>query len=181
MQALVIERVAGEVTDLEVLDQNVGARRQGPDDLLTARVFEVHSQTLLAAVHREVVGALAARERGSPTARIFTSERLELPDRGPEIGQQLGAVGPGENPREIQNGDVLQHNESVTPLQAVFDGAGQRQSMANPLLPFWPRGIPPTAEVERFSVPASKPSDLQTWRAGIHSGTLGRLENRTKE
>src|SRR5690606_1193104 len=80
--ALGVEPVAGQVSDLEVLDHHIRSSRQAPHDIGPTGILEVDGEALLAAVDRQVVTALTTNERRSPGPRIVAPRRLDLYDPG---------------------------------------------------------------------------------------------------
>src|SRR5690606_16815422 len=113
--ALVIQAVPGQVADLEVLDDHVrllGEAADGPGSLL---VLEVDGQAPLAAVDGEVVTRLSAHVRRAPAPGVVTRWGLHLDHVGSHVGQQLCAVGAGENPAQVQDPHVLEHPVSLAP------------------------------------------------------------------
>src|SRR5690606_19963910 len=111
--ALVVEPVALEVAKLEVLHHHIGAPREIPNQTRPALVLEVHRQALLAAVHGEVIAALAFYVRRAPAARVIALGRLHLDHPGTEVCQHLRAVGPSQHAAEVEYQQVTEHMQRV--------------------------------------------------------------------
>src|SRR5208282_2523232 len=108
-QACVIEPELGEITDLEVLQQHVGARREFPDDAAAVFALEVELDRTLAAVGAVEIGGaeMAAggggNERRAPAAGIVAGAgALDLDHVGAEIGQDLPGPRPGQDTGKLQ-------------------------------------------------------------------------------
>jgi hypothetical protein len=70
---------------------------------------EVDRAAALAAVHRQVVGGLAAGVRRSPAAGLVAhTGSLDLDHVGAEVGQHHRAVGTRENAREVEHPEPIE-------------------------------------------------------------------------
>jgi hypothetical protein len=96
----------------EILDHHVGAAHKIVEHRQARLAFEVNSDTLLVAVQRDEIGALAVegvvRIRGQQPARALALERLHLDGLCAEVGEDHGAVGPGQHMRQVQNTNAVQ-------------------------------------------------------------------------
>src|SRR5208282_6115133 len=83
---LIVEAELGESADLEVLDQDVRARREAPHDLASPLGREVGDDRALTAIARVEIGgrrlALGVDERRAPAARLVALGALDLDDVG---------------------------------------------------------------------------------------------------
>jgi hypothetical protein len=80
--------------------------QQALENVPVARRFQVEGDRLLAAVDRCEIGRFAAFER-AVLARVVTGLRhLDLDDPRAKLGQQQRAIRPGENARQIDDGDA---------------------------------------------------------------------------
>src|SRR5262249_53669348 len=107
VEALPVEAVLLQSADLEVLDQDVGLRRQAADDRRAFRTCKINGYGAFVAIAREVVGALAAAgvvralEPGrAPGAGVVAAPGLfDLDHVSAEVGEDLGAPRPGQDAR----------------------------------------------------------------------------------
>ena len=106
-QGLIVEAVTLQPANLEVLNDNIGLRRQFADQVRPLEIGKIYGQRPLIAVGRQVIGALARHrlarvQRGdgrTPGAGIVPpARRLNLDHIGPEIGEDLGAPRPCQHP-----------------------------------------------------------------------------------
>ena len=106
------ERLATEAEPLraagqEVLDDDVGAQRESPHDVLAAGIAQVDRDAALAAVHAHEVRRLAAREGRAPGAGLVAlAGPLDLDDLGAEVGQQHRAVRPRQHAGQVEDADA---------------------------------------------------------------------------
>ena len=114
-QLLVAQAVAGEVADLEILDQHVAAGQQAPDQGLALAAGDVDRDRALVAVGAEIVGALRGRallalDVGRPPfAGVVAGTRpLDLDDVGAEVAQQLRAARARQDPGQVQHANPSQ-------------------------------------------------------------------------
>src|SRR5690606_7768274 len=115
-QAVVVQAVAPQVADFVVLYQDVAARGQFAHQLLPGRAGDVDGDGLLAAVGGGVVGrvggVVAMRVAGpgrAPGARVVAAAgALDLDDFGAQVGQVLGAPGPGQDAAQVEHAQVRQ-------------------------------------------------------------------------
>src|SRR3989442_917277 len=115
-QVLVPEPVPGEVSDLEVLDQDVAPGGEAPDELLAGRLRQVHRDRLLPAIDREIVGgllglaAVSILEPGWPPGPglVPGPRSLDLDHVGAQVGEVLGRPRAGEDAGEIEDAEVLE-------------------------------------------------------------------------
>ncbi|MNY04421.1 hypothetical protein D3C86_1370960 [compost metagenome] len=111
LEARVVETIGRQATDLEVLDKNIGLRRQLADQALALRLGKVDGHRLFVAIGRQVVGSLTGvfacgvlEEGRPPGARIVTTAgALHLDHLGPEIRQYLPGPWPGQYSRQVQH------------------------------------------------------------------------------
>ena len=109
-----IEAVAGEPADLEVLDDDVGLAGELADEGLPVGLREIDGDGQLAAVAGEVIrrlGRLAAggvaQVRRPPGAGVVAAARLlDLDDGGAEIREQLRAPWSREDAGEVEDRQV---------------------------------------------------------------------------
>ena len=129
-QRFVVQPVAAHVADLEVLHQHIALRHQLAHDLLAFGGGNVERDGALVAVHRQEVGGLGGglalrvgREGRAPLAGVVAlAGALDLDDIGPQVGQGLGAPGPGEHAGEVQNAKVLKRSHGVSLASRVATG-----------------------------------------------------------
>ncbi len=110
-----VETVALEPTDLEVLDDDVGMRGEPGDQRAPLLRFEIGSDRALAAVAAMEVagGEIAAvrrrHERRPPASRVVAaSGTLDLDDVGAEIGEKLPGPWTGEDAGKLENAQPVQ-------------------------------------------------------------------------
>src|SRR5690606_5258222 len=86
----------------EVLDDDVGTRRELPGDAPAFWTTEVQADALLVAVDHREAGAFAIDDHAH-AALVVTLRRLDLDHTGAEIAQHRSTVGAGEDSREVQH------------------------------------------------------------------------------
>ena len=137
-QLLVAEAHALHRPRPEVLDQHVGLARHSAQDLRAFLRLEVQGYATLVPIEREKRRRLSPLAR-HPGARLVTAvDALYLCNVGAHVGEEHGAVGSGQDPREIEDlhpverqGHVRRstlRRKNVPPRSSVYD------SLANP----WP-------------------------------------------
>ena len=110
-QRLVAEPAASKVADLEILHQHIGAARQPAHQGNALLARQVDGERTLVAVGGEVIGAFAglvavriAQEGRSPAAGVVAAAGpLDLDHVGPEIAEELGGGGTGEDARQVEH------------------------------------------------------------------------------
>src|SRR3982075_1199072 len=114
-EALVVEPEFGEPADLEILDQDVGARRQLAHDALAIVGFEVELDRALAAIGRMVIGgvemaAVGRRHEGrAPAAGVVAgAPAFHLDHVGAEIGEHLAGPRPRQDAGELEHAETGQ-------------------------------------------------------------------------
>ena len=108
LEALIVELHGGEGLGRQVGHHHVGGRDQPADDLLAGLGHRVEGHAALVAVHLLEERAVAGlRDRGLEA--VLAARALLDPDHlGAEIGEQGGAIGPGDIAAEIQHPDARQ-------------------------------------------------------------------------
>src|SRR5439155_7854778 len=92
----------------EVLDEDVGAAGQPPDDLDALRRLEIHRDPALVAVVDEIARGLPVLVWG-PGARLVADVRiLHLDDVGAHVAEERAAEGPGQDAGEIHDADAIE-------------------------------------------------------------------------
>ncbi len=87
----------------EILDQHVGLVEEPLEDGAVGLGLEVERDRLLAAVDRGEIGRFAVAE-GTVFARVVAlARRLDLDHARAHLGHQHGAIGPGEDARQIDD------------------------------------------------------------------------------
>ena len=90
-----------------VLDQDVRARGQGPEDLLPARFLQVEDDAALVAVDAPeagTLGAAASRHR----ARGVAVRRLDLDHVGAQVPEEHRAEGAGHDLGRVEDADPVE-------------------------------------------------------------------------
>ena len=87
----------------EVLDHDVGLLEQLLEDLAVGVVLEVERDAFLAAIDRGEVGRLAVDERPIGAGVVAALGRLDLDHPRAHLGHQQGAVGAGEDARQVDD------------------------------------------------------------------------------
>ena len=103
----------------EVLDHDVGLRRQLGGEALAVLGLQVEDDALLAAVHRRVVGADAAALR-RPLADHVAVGRLDLHHLGAGVGEHAGAHRPRHDDREVDDLEAGQGRRRVVAAAAAL-------------------------------------------------------------
>jgi hypothetical protein len=108
----IVEAVALERADREILQENVGAARQRADDVLALFGAQVDGDRLFRTVEREVVSAFVAAvpldERLEGAGLVAAPRLLDLDHGRAQLGQDHAGERAGQHPREIEDRDVLQ-------------------------------------------------------------------------
>ena len=108
-QRLVSETQLVERARSKVLDENVCPRNQLVQQSSALRVLEVQREAFLVSVDAQEVRTFAVYKRRTPRTRVVAEPRpLDLDDSGAHVRELHGAVGSGEHPAEIQDGDPLE-------------------------------------------------------------------------
>ena len=92
----------------EVLDDDVGLFEQLLEDLALLVVLEVERDAFLAAVDRGEVGRLALDERAVGARVVAALGRLDLDHPRAHLRHQEGAVGAGQDARQVDDDDARQ-------------------------------------------------------------------------
>ena len=125
---LVVQPIPCEVADAEVLEQDVGPLGEIPDDLLTPLVPQVDDQALLAPVRRQVVRALRVHERRTPAPSVVPPGRLDLPDRRPQVRQDLRPERPRQDSGHVKYRNVAkrahENHPSTDPKACLVPDTG---------------------------------------------------------
>ncbi|RMU51088.1 hypothetical protein ALP29_200407 [Pseudomonas syringae pv. avii] len=98
-------------TNLEVFYDDIGLRRQLPDQLLPFRSREVDGDRLLVTIGRQVISRLTGvmpgrilKKRRPPGASVIATARtLDLDDVSAQISKDLPGPGSGQNTRKIEH------------------------------------------------------------------------------
>src|SRR5687768_8554279 len=121
-QALLVEAVALQSSDLEILDEDIGARSEALDETAVALVGKVRRHRTLAPVAAMKVGGrkraavLSFNEGRSPGAGVVAALRmLDLDDVGAEIGEDLAGPGSGKNASKHKDADAVERREHAEP------------------------------------------------------------------
>jgi len=114
----VVEAVAAERPDREVLDHDVGLRAQLADEVLTAGLAQVDGHRLLGPVAREVIGRLVAHPRLELAGFVARSRLLDLDDRRAQLRQDHRGVGARQHPGHLDDREPLER-----PHQPAFGSA----------------------------------------------------------
>jgi hypothetical protein len=130
-KVFIVEAELSETPDLEVLDQDVGARRQLAHDLAAFLGLEVHLDRALAAVRRVVIGgaeiaAIGGRHEGWPPApRVVTRAcSLDFDDLGAEVGEHLATPGPRQDAGKLEHAQTGQWTRHR--FRSSHDGRARR-------------------------------------------------------
>ena len=118
-QHLVADAPFVERARLEILDQHVGALEHLHQHRAPALGGEVEPDRALVAVDADEIGRVFAMERRAPVAHLVAGGRLDLDHVGAVIGEDLRAVGPAENPRQIDHAQSG-HRAGVSSLQSSW-------------------------------------------------------------
>ena len=94
---LVVEAEPGHAAGLHILDEDVGLVRQRKGDGPIRGVLQVKGYGALVAIYRQVVGGLTITRWRRPRASVVTFRAFDLDDVGAHVGQQHGAVRPGQD------------------------------------------------------------------------------------
>src|SRR5262249_8440763 len=113
-QTFVVESEFRQPSDLEVLDQDIGARSELAHDAPTLIAFEVHFDGAFAAIsgmkigRPDMVTIRAFDKRRTPAAGIVARAlTLNLDHVGAEIGQHLPGPGTGKNTGKFKNSEAF--------------------------------------------------------------------------
>ena len=101
--AVIVQAVLDEGAGLEVLDEYVGSLGELAGKTPVAGIGNIEAERLLIAIHGLEVGRVPGlRERRAPRPRIVAGTGpLDLHDRGAEIAEDHGGVGPGKHAGEV--------------------------------------------------------------------------------
>jgi len=103
----VVEAEPRHRTRAEVLDNDVGLVDQLAENSPAFGGLEVEREAFFVAVDTEEVRAFLADERWSPSPGVVApAGLLDLDDTGAHVGQQHRAIGAGEHPCQINNGET---------------------------------------------------------------------------
>ena len=86
-----------------IFHQHVGLGQEALEEGAVGLVLEIQGDAFLATVERAEIGRFAREKRPVPTRIVAIAGALHLDDARPQIGQHHGAVGSGQNTRQIQN------------------------------------------------------------------------------
>ena len=113
-QAFVVEAVALQPADLEVLDQHVGVRREPPDERAPFLRLEIGGDRALAAIAGVEVGgrevaAVAASTKGGPQPRVSSPlpGRSTFTTSAPRSARSLPGPRTGEDAGELENAQTF--------------------------------------------------------------------------
>jgi hypothetical protein len=127
----VIEAVAREIADLEVLHQHVALHRERTREGAPLGPRDVERQRFLSAVAGEVVrgvGRVAAlpilQERRPPVASVVAlAGTLDLDHLRAQVGEELRGPGPGQHTCEVEDADTVEdsgHERGVIAIDADY-------------------------------------------------------------
>ncbi|MNM69261.1 hypothetical protein D3C81_808520 [compost metagenome] len=111
LQALVVQPISRQTTHLEVLDDNIGLRRQLTHQALPFRPREIDGHRTLVTVGRQVVSRLTGvftpgilEEGRPPRAGIVTTARaLHLYNVSAQVSENLARPWAGQHARKVQH------------------------------------------------------------------------------
>ena len=121
-EIVVAEAVFRQRAGLEILQHDVGARRERPHDLLALGIGKIDGDRALAAVDRKEIAGVAGvapglvlEERRSPAAGVVTGAgTFHLHHVGAEVGQNLSGPRPCHDAAEIEHADMRQRSGHVS-------------------------------------------------------------------
>src|SRR5262245_21104904 len=102
-----IDTELGRHVGPQIVQEDVDAADALDQRLALARVGEVASDRLLAAIERDEAQRIALQERWPPFARIIALGPLDLDHLSAEEGQDLPAIGPGEILAELDDSEAF--------------------------------------------------------------------------
>ena len=114
LQAVVVQSVLLQATQLEVLQHHVGLRRQPTHDVLTFRLGDIDGDGSLVPVgtqiigsHRSILPLIILDPWRPPASGIVARPRaLHLDDIRPQVRQNLPRPRTGQNARQVQHANV---------------------------------------------------------------------------
>ena len=111
-QRRIVQPIAPERADREVLQQHIGLLRQLTDQRLAGGFAQVDRDRLLAAVEGQEIGRFAATraaDMGLEAARLVAAAGLlDLDDGRAQLGQDHRGKGAGQHPRQVQYRDAFE-------------------------------------------------------------------------
>ena len=113
-ETCVVEPVARQRTDLEVLHEHIGLARHLHEQGRIFRTREVESDRALVAIGTGEVRGFAfatspVEPWGAEAARVVARSRtLHLDDVGSQVGEKLGGPGTGEHTAHVDDADAAQ-------------------------------------------------------------------------
>ena len=117
MDLVVREAEAVEGAGPVVLDEDVGVVEEPPQEIPPPGVLHVQSDSALASVDGQEVGALALHKgRSPPSGVVALLAFFDLDDVRPRVRQGLCAIRPRQNPRQIDDLDPLQRAFGHSPI-----------------------------------------------------------------
>ena len=146
LHLLVGKIVAGQIADLEVLDDDVAAGDQAACQVLAFFLGEVEGDGALVAVGAQEIGAFPGvftvgilDEGGAPGPGIVAvNGALHLDHLGPQVAEDLGATRPGQDTREIENANTVEGTRHSTYASSKIQLSFEKQFMKRSRRrPFW--------------------------------------------
>src|SRR5207253_2403878 len=111
-QGVVAEAEALHGARPEILDEDVGALDEIPEDVGAFRGLQIEREIPLVAVDDEIRRRLPALVRRPGPRLVARAGVFHLDDVGPHVGQQHAAEGPREDTREIDDTDTVEREGS---------------------------------------------------------------------
>ena len=124
-----------------VLHQHVGMLEQSVQHGAVRLSLEIEGDALLAPVERHEIGGLAVDKRAVGARVVSRPRRFDLDDASAQIGKYEGAVGAGEHPAEIDDGNAGKRTLSrhcdppVSETATPGNARNTCRSMVNRLVP----------------------------------------------
>ena len=104
-EALEIQRERAQYVGRQVGDDDIGGGHELPHDQAALGRGGIERHRALVAVHDQVEGAHAVRADRRDPAVLAAASPLDADDVGAEIGQERGAVRPGDVAPEVEDAD----------------------------------------------------------------------------
>ena len=116
----VVEAQPPDDAGTKALEEHVGAREQAPQHLLAGLALEVERDAALAEIADDREGSMAAVADAERACPVAVADAFDLDHLGTLLGQQHGAVGPGNTLAEIDDleageGRVVTHGVRLRP------------------------------------------------------------------